>query len=89
MTHRFHPDPDRPDPDDAILYDDCERCAEQADSLGLELDARKFARAWDRMCDVEYGVGHYRTEAEKKLGRSLYHVSILLERFPEVLAPSA
>ncbi len=40
-THRPHPDPDAPmgDPDEAILYDDCERCDEHAARPGDGLDA--------------------------------------------------
>lgn len=85
MVHRYHPDPERRE-SISILYDDCERCAEQAESLGLELDAEKFARAWAQMREAEYGdVNTYSTEAEAKLGKSLYRVSVLIERHRGIL----
>lgn len=37
MTHRYHPDPNRDDPPEGILFDDCEDCAGKADTLtGLD-----------------------------------------------------
>jgi hypothetical protein len=38
-THRYHPNPDRGDPEDAVLWDDCERCDEHAKDPGAGLDA--------------------------------------------------
>lgn len=54
MIHRHHPDPDRDDPADAILYDDCERCAGKADTLtgldsGNAAEAVRRARLLDRV----------------------------------------
>ncbi len=88
-THRIHPDREQGYPGDpvgAILWDDCERCAEQAiDPLGL--DATKLRRAWDLMRAVETGAAtrdgrraSYRTRNEGRLGRTLYVVYVINER---------
>ncbi len=37
-THRYHPDPDRGDPEDAVLFDGCERCDEHAAAPDAGLD---------------------------------------------------
>ena len=38
-THRYHPDTMSGDPEDAVLWDDCERCDEHAKDLrGLDND---------------------------------------------------
>lgn len=42
-THRPHPDPERDDPEDAVLWDDCERCDEHAKNPGDGLDAAHLA----------------------------------------------
>lgn len=39
VTHRPHPDPEREDPENAVLYDDCERCEQHAKDPGVGLDA--------------------------------------------------
>ncbi len=88
-THRIHPDREQGYPGDpvgAILYDDCERCGEQAtDALGLDLS--KLRQAWDIMVAVETGkVGNplrrrgYLTGNEARLGRVLYAVFVVNER---------
>lgn len=63
--HRYHPDPGRDDDPDAILYDDCERCAQHAHNL-VSLDAHNIRALFERMRDVEYGSGsaHYLTVNE-------------------------
>ena len=38
-VHRYHPDEEMADPEDAVLYDNCDRCAEHAASPGDGLDA--------------------------------------------------
>ena len=68
----------------ALLYDGCAECESRAEA-GLEgclhLDLWSFAEAWNRMVDVEHEEeGAYRSEAEAKLCRSLYHVALLIER---------
>ncbi len=84
-VHRIHPDPHKGDPAEAILYDDCERCDEQAaDAFGLDLT--KLREAWRIMVAVETGgplrvVGEeYRTGNEARLGRVLYAVYVINER---------
>jgi len=52
-VHRYHPDTSRDDPPDAQLFDDCERCDEQADTL-LGLDSRKLAWFWSAMHQFEH-----------------------------------
>ncbi len=42
-THRYHPDTMSGDPEDAVLYDDCERCDEHAKDL-RELDTDQLKR---------------------------------------------
>ena len=37
--HRYHPDEGMADPEVAVLYDNCDRCAEHAASPGDGLDA--------------------------------------------------
>ncbi len=37
--HRYHPDTMSGDPEDAVLYDDCERCDQHAAHPGDGLDA--------------------------------------------------
>ncbi len=84
MIHRFHPNPDRSDPPDAILWDDCERCDEQTDALGL--DRVKLRKAWNMMLAVELPESrrapssHYRTANERRLGRTLYSAYIINEK---------
>lgn len=87
MSHRFHPDPERDDATDAILFDDCATCSERATSLGLGLDGSSFARMWERMRQVEYhDEGAYLSANEKLLGRQLYYVTLLVQRYPIVTA---
>ncbi len=42
-THRYHPDQQMGDPEDAILYDNCDRCAEHAKAPEHGLDAGHLA----------------------------------------------
>ena len=76
------------DPDDALLFDGCERCDEHARNL-VSLDPDKFAALWLRMLEVErdspdYTAG-YRTKAEATAGLALYRMALLVERhLPEV-----
>ena len=43
-AHRYHPDPDRNDPDDAILFDGCPRCTEHALAPWMSLDRFRLAQ---------------------------------------------
>lgn len=67
------------DPADALLYDNCPRCTEQAENP-LFLDHHKLRAAWDRMCQVERGDGHYRTVNERKVCVALYLAALTLSR---------
>lgn len=59
------------DPDDAILYDRCDRCGEQAANLG-GLDDEKLRRLYDRMLAVETGQrDEYATSAEGRAAGTL------------------
>ena len=78
MTHRYHPT-DR-DPEDAILYDDCERCGLLAATL-FSLDATRFRRLWDRTVAFERDdIGGYMTENERRVGRRLWWMMMTAER---------
>lgn len=64
-----------------LLFDGCPRCEEQADELGLRLDPEKWRRAWRLMLAVEVSeTGSYLSEADKRLGRSLYAMFLVLQR---------
>lgn len=81
-VHRYHPDPDRGDPPDAQLYDDCERCAEQADTL-WGLDETKLAWFWSAMHHLERlddPPTRPLTSTERKAFRRLYQAAIVFER---------
>jgi hypothetical protein len=91
MSHRFHPDFDKNDPQDAIFYDNCIDCESKAQDLGIRLDPETWARMWRRMLCTETifwraGFGSmaekpgYRTDTEKDLGRQMYHLFVILER---------
>lgn len=85
MSHRYHPNPEKNDPEDAILYDDCADCASHAKSPGLNLDATNWWKMWDRMLHVEIdGNEAYRSNNEAELGRHLYYMYIVLERYTAV-----
>lgn len=65
-----------------ILCDECPRCEEQAGDLGIHLDSETWGRAWREMIRVEYrdDGAFYKSAADKKLGSSLYVMSLILER---------
>lgn len=80
-AHRAHPI--EGDPDDAILYDGCERCAQHAEyPLSGSLDADKLARLWRRMLEVELDptyLSGYRTGTEAMACRTLNQVAMFVE----------
>ena len=86
MSHRFHPNPDIADPIEAMLWDDCERCSQQAkDPRGL--DRAKLAEAWQMMLAVEMHhpeMRRYLTANERRLGSTLYMMFVLIERLQGV-----
>ena len=79
VTHRYHPT--AKDQEDAILYNDCERCAEQAKNP-LFLDPVKFRRLWNRTVAFElHDEGGYKTLAEQTAGRFLWQAMLLYQRY--------
>lgn len=72
---------------EAIVYNDCDRCAEHAAMLGLSLDAENFELAWFKMRRVEvHDIDEYQNKVEAQLCRSLNKVRILVERHGAVIA---
>ncbi len=85
-VHRYHPDASRGDPPDARLFDDCERCTGQAESL-LGLDQRKLAWFWSAMHQFEYEdkippVPF--TSTERIAIRRLHRMALIFERLTRV-----
>lgn len=98
-VHRAHPitDPDRlkrfgrpadrPDPEDAVLFDGCERCEEHAAEPLAQLGPSHLAPLWVEMVRVERDPTfrtHYRTVAEGKACRALYRIAVFLERHTDL-----
>jgi len=80
MSHRYHPDPATDDPQDAILWDDCDRCEQHA-THPQALDSRNLREAWDlAMADDWSGM----TANQKILLAGLYKVRVIIERLKEV-----
>lgn len=75
--HRYHPDPDRHDPPDALLFDDCERCTEHAYQL-FSLDTAHL-RA---LCAV-WG-GRIPTQTEVQASANLWRSLLAIERLTGV-----
>lgn len=68
------------DPEDAILFDDCDRCDMHA-TLLTSLDPERFAALWQRMVDIErYDREGHRTATERKAIMQLYTMALLIER---------
>lgn len=84
MMHAPH-DPNS----NAILHDNCERCASHAESL-LSLDDINLYRLWDKMLTVEVGNGpdHYDSIAEANACRALYSTYVLMERLGMTVTPN-
>lgn len=79
--HEYHP---RTDPEhDPILFDNCERCAQHAETL-YDLDKSFIEKLWWRMIQVETDVGgskSYRSQNEQKACKKLFTFYLLVERF--------
>lgn len=92
-AHRPHPiagpwphdgaDLDSPlffDPDDAVLFDGCDRCAQHAARpLSGSIDATATGRLWQRMLEVElerHPAATYRTQAEARACEQLYALAV-------------
>jgi hypothetical protein len=64
-----------------LLFDGCGRCEEQALNLGLLLDNDRWRKAWAQMIRIEFkDEGGYLSDADKRLGRDLYYMALLLQR---------
>ena len=86
MSHRYHPNPEKSDPADAKLFDDCERCDEQAEHL-LGLDRQKLAWFWSAMHQMEREEKHPPrplTNNERTVIRRMYRMAVLFERLSGV-----
>ena len=85
MTHRFHPDPAKNDPVDAIYFDDCEDCEHHAKEIPFFQDQFKMNELWDRMLAVELSnTESYRTRNEQVACLELWKVFIFLQRFTRI-----
>lgn len=67
------------DPPAALLFDDCDRCAQQATDPRW-LDEQRLGHMWQRMVDVEREGGNYATRTEGVCGRTLYLLACLAQR---------
>lgn len=76
MTHRYHPDPDRDDPPEAILWDDCEDCAQRAEHLNT-LDAGKLRRL---VAVQEDDWDHIPTANERVAASRMWEALLVMER---------
>ena len=86
MIHRYHPDPGKSDSSDAKLFDDCERCDEQAENL-FGLDRQKLAWFWSAMHQMEREEKHPPrplTNNERTVIRRMYRMAVLFERLTGV-----
>lgn len=86
LPHRYHPDPEMDDPSDAMLYDDCARCDEQATDL-LGLDNQKLHWFWSAMQQIEFDGGaapRQLTRNERIAVRNMYHMALTFERLTRV-----
>lgn len=67
------------DPDDALLFDGCDRCEQHARNVWLgSVDDSKLAQLWQRMIAVERSGDEsvqYRTVAEATACRTLYDIA--------------
>jgi hypothetical protein len=90
MSHDPHDGPDAHD-GGAVLFDGCGEC-EHRSRLGMEgilaLDDTSVLMLWNRMLNTERptrsnfpNVGRYKSDAEARLGRTLYYLSIFNERY--------
>ena|SRR3990172_2494010 len=79
MTHRYHPNPEAGDPPEAILWDDCERCAEHARRL-WSLDRRRAIALWGLMVLWRRQGSESATGSEMDAVRHLHNAVLLIER---------
>lgn len=84
-VHRYHPDPRNGDDPEAILHDNCERCAEHAEHPFASLDTNNQARLIQRAIDVNasWSLEHperYRSQNEAIAGNKLYNAFVAIRR---------
>ena len=78
------------DPEDALLFDGCDRCEQHATHPTASVDDESLARLWARMVEVERDptyTAHYRTRAEAEACRHLYAIAVFVERTHPSLDP--
>lgn len=82
--HRYHPNLAEGDPEDAILFDHCERCAEHAAHPFASLDTNNQARLIQRAKEVNSWSNEnpqqYRTYHESLAANKLYTAYVAIER---------
>ena len=78
------------DPDEAVLYDGCDRCAQHAADPFVGLDPDNLGALWVEMVRVEKDPttrAHYRTRAEGDACRQLYRVACIVAHTHPALDP--
>lgn len=71
------------DPEDALLFDGCDRCEEHAANPFRAVDADRLVALWREMVAVERHPDyrdHYRTKTEARAGHHLYRIAVFVER---------
>lgn len=71
FSHRYHPDPAKGDPEDAVLWDDCDACTDNGKRPEEALDAATFAELWYQAT----GLG-----SERKLTDTEFDAVAMLEK---------
>ena len=71
-VHRYHPDPKRDDDPEAILWDDCEACLENAADPRKRMDGHSNAALQMRLVGVVNTNDEFRSHAEVFACRALY-----------------
>lgn len=69
-----------------LLFDDCPGCERHTKDLGISLDRDNWFKAWDLMIQVEYAspMANYESNAEQKLCRQMYILSLILQRHTDL-----
>lgn len=76
--HRYHPDPEREDDPEAILFDDCDGCRENAEAPLEHLDAQNLRRVQNRIKCVAENEETFRSNNE------ILACGIVYEKFRDV-----
>jgi hypothetical protein len=76
--HRYHPDPDRHDPPDALLFDDCERCTEHAEQI-VSLDTFHLQTLLAVHICGDWA-GHVPTRTEAQALQTVWRALLIMER---------